>query len=834
MKKIVLMVVAGFLAAQQVQAQAAPQGPQGKAPAQTVPQPPAPRGNAKISGQVVSKEAKEPIAFATIALVDKTTGKTVDGTVTDDKGKFTLSRLAPGQYTLHISFIGFEAKVLENLTLENRSEEQVGQIALDPDTKVLAEVAVEGEKELVEDRVDRLVYNAEKDITNTGGTAGDVLKKVPGLTVDVDGNVALRGSTSVRVLINNKPSAIMASSVAEALQQIPADLIKSVEVITNPSAKYDAEGTAGIINIITKKNTLQGVNGAVNATVGNRVTQLSSNVNYRKGRWGFNTTIGRSWRHNPVESHRETTYQGVAGVDRLSQTMAGRREGVFQLFQMGADVELTKKSSLAAGARVMAADFAYQTTQTSTQYLGQNVVGGNIRDNRNAVDGLNYDLNLDYVKQFAKPGQELSILGLVSRNNRNNENSADVADLDRQLALRELNLNDGFNDEKTLQVDYAHPFKEKQLLELGAKAIWRSVESDYRFSVANPATAPFAQVPGRTDVFSYAQNVGAVYASYEFSWQKKYQVKVGSRYEYTHVYGDFVSTNTKVRQHYGNLVPSLAISRSLKNNQTVKFNYSKRIQRPQLGYLNPYENRADTFNIQVGNPRLNAEVTNSFELGYSTFFKSGTSVNASVYWRQTQNSIQAYTLASPEGVNYTTFGNIGRHASYGVSLFGSTKFLKKGSLSSNVNAFYTNLENQTSELRAANASMMYNANVNASYSFPKGVATQLYGEFQSRRVTLQGKASAYAGYGLAVRKEILQKNGFISVGVDNPFTAALKQKVSFTNPNARQNGTLFLFNRQVKVSASYKFGKATAKNQPKRRRKISNDDAKSDTDTTEQ
>ncbi|MGV3539712.1 MAG: TonB-dependent receptor domain-containing protein [Rufibacter sp.] len=833
MKRIVLLAAAGIVPCLSLQAQG-PATPAAKGPTAPAAIAATPKGNGKIMGVVIDAAAKKPVEFATIALVDKSTGKTVDGTVTDEKGRFQLVRLPEGQYKLLLSFIGFESKTIDNINLDSRSDEHVGTVALVANAKQLQEVAVVGEKDLVEDRVDRLVYNAEKDITNAGGNASEVLKKVPGLTVDLDGNVALRGSNNVRVLINNKPSAIMATSVADALQQIPADMIKSVEVITSPSAKYDAEGTAGIINIVTKKNTLQGVNGTVNATAGNRLTQVNGNVNYRKGRFGLTTTLGRRWGNNPLASVKETDYQGVAGVDHLSQTMNGRREGVFNLFQLGADVELSKKTSLAAGIRAMTADYTYHSAQTSTQYLDQTVTGGNRRDNLTTFSGLNYDLNLDFTTQLAKPGQELSILGLLSRNDRNNDNGAEVFGLDQQLALRELYLNEGFNDEKTIQVDYTHPFKDKQLLEIGAKAIWRSAESDYRFLMARPATAPFEVVPGRTDLFSYEQNVGAVYASYEFKWLSKYQLKLGSRYEYTQVTGDFVSTSTTVKQNYGNFVPSLAISRALKNNQTIKFNYTKRIQRPQLGYLNPYENRSDTFNIQAGNPRLQAEITDSYELGYSTFFKNGVSVTSSFFWRQTDNAIQAYTQATAEGVNYTTYANIGRHASYGTSLFASAKFLKKGSVSGNVTAFYTNLENQTAELRASNASMMYNTNVNASYSFPKGFAAQLYGEFHSRRVTLQGKASAYRGYGLAVRKEILQKNGSISVGVDNPFSPSLKQEITLNTPNARQNSTLTLYNRQVKVSASYKFGKASAKNQPKRRKKISNDDAKSDGDSNEQ
>ncbi|AMM51904.1 hypothetical protein TH61_12935 [Rufibacter sp. DG15C] len=825
MKKLVLLAVSGLLATQQVSAQAPP-----SKPAATVVSPlagsTAPKGNSKIAGVVLDEAGKEPVEFATISLVDKATGKTVDGTISDDKGKFTLTRLAAGQYKLLVSFLGYETKSVEDISLGNKDEVNVGAISLKSDSKVLQEVSVTGEKDLVEDKVDRLVYNAEKDITNAGTSASEVLKKVPGLTVDMDGNVSLRGSSNIRVLINNKPSAMMATSVADALRQIPADLIKSVEVITSPSAKYDAEGTAGIINIITKKNSLQGINGIVNAGYGNRISNMNGTLNYRKGKFGFNGAAGRQWRNNPTESTRETQYKGIEGLDRLTQVMDGKREGLFQLYQFGLDYDLTPKSSISGGIRFQGGEFTYTTTQASTQYLTNGTTLANTRINKSDFDNANYDINLDFTQQLANPGQELSILGLLSRSDRQNFNFADIQNQDRQLVTREQFLNDAYNDEKTLQADYTHPFKNKHLLEMGAKAILRYVESDYQFLLASPADAPFAVVPNRTDIFSYNQNVEAAYATYEFSLNKKYTFKLGSRYEMTQVDGDFASTNTSVKQTYGNFIPSLAISSKLSESQTVKFNYTKRIQRPQLGYLNPFENRTDTFNIQVGNPNLQAEITNAYELGYSTFFKNGISVNASLYLRQTDNSIQAFVVPTAGGVNYTRFGNIGRNASYGMSLFGNARFLKKGSISGNMNVFYVDLESVSAELKAANASMMYSLNLNTSYAFENGFSAQMTGEFNSRRVTLQGKASANAAYSFAVRKEIFKKNGSIGLSVDNPFNERLKQRNSFTTPTVDQNGTNYIYNRQVRVLASYKFGKVTGKPQPKKKKKISNDDAK--------
>jgi hypothetical protein len=255
-----------------------------------------PKGNVKISGTLIDSSTVKSVEYATIALYKLPGNKAVDGAVSDEKGKFSFTKIEAGEYKLQISFIGYQTKTLDKLNFTKGQDFDLGAIKLNPSVKNLDEVTITGTTELIEEKVDRLVYNAEKDISSKGGDATDVLRKVPLLTVDLDGNVSLRGSQNVKVLINNKPSTIMASSVADAMKQIPADQIKTVEVITSPSAKYDAEGSAGIINIITKKNSLQGLNLNVDGGVGNRGSSLMLNGNYRKGKVGF--TLGGFGRGN--------------------------------------------------------------------------------------------------------------------------------------------------------------------------------------------------------------------------------------------------------------------------------------------------------------------------------------------------------------------------------------------------------------------------------------------------------------------------------------------------------------------------------------------------------
>ena len=288
-----------------------------------------PKGTGKISGTILEASTRKPVPFASIALLDPGTGKPVDGTSADEKGQFSIRGIGPGTYSVSISFLGYKTLEKTNVALtEKNNDVQLGTLELAAEATQLKEVTVTGQRALIEERVDRTVYNAENDQTTRGGDATDVLKRVPMLSVDLDGNVSLRGSSNIRVLINNKPSTIAANSVADALKQIPADQIKSVEVITSPSAKYDAEGSGGIINIITKKNALQGATLNVDASAGTRGSNLGLNGSYRKGKMGFSLGgFGRAGYnivgnyHNTQQTNQVLTLQQA---DSRTQMLMGR------------------------------------------------------------------------------------------------------------------------------------------------------------------------------------------------------------------------------------------------------------------------------------------------------------------------------------------------------------------------------------------------------------------------------------------------------------------------------------------------------------------------------
>jgi hypothetical protein len=443
------------------------------------------KGSAKIIGFLLDSTDSKPVEFATLALINSKTNKPVDGTVADGQGKFTLNKVAVGSYKIVVSFIGYESKTVFVSVSEKNDDQDLGVIKLQQSSKMLSEVTVEGQRALIEERVDRTVYNAEKDATNRGGDATDVLKKVPMLSVDLDGNPSLRGSTSVKVLINNKPSTIMAASIADALRQIPADMIKTVEVITSPSARYDAEGSAGIINIVTKKNTLQGLTLSFDSSAGVRGSNLSLNGNFRNKNWGMSLGgFGRS-EYNVNGKFESTQITQSNGLEtRNFQTAETRREGLFGNYQLGFDWDINKFNSITSSMR-----FGLRNGNNWQDGLKQvrNGVVSSIRNTNSLDESANVDINIDYTKTFAKAQREFSILTMYSRNNRANDFYNLI--MNPRSTMSEImssikNENTSYNEEATFQLDYQTPISKNQMLEFGAKGITRNVTSDYQSYIA--------------------------------------------------------------------------------------------------------------------------------------------------------------------------------------------------------------------------------------------------------------------------------------------------------------------------------------------------------------
>ncbi|SEJ42576.1 Outer membrane receptor for ferrienterochelin and colicins [Dyadobacter sp. SG02] len=786
-----------------------------------------PKGNGKITGVLVDSTSKKPVEFAALSLVDTKTNNPIDGTTTDEKGAFTLTKVASGNFKILISFIGYKTKTINNVKIDRKTELNLGSVTLVPDVVQLNEVEVVGMAQMIEEKVDRLVYNAEKDITSKGGDASDVMKKVPMLTVDLDGNVSLRGSSNVRVLINNKPSTIIATSVADALKQIPADMIKSVEVITSPSARYDAEGSAGIINIITKKSTIQGGTLNLDTGIGNRGSNLGLRGNYRVGKMGF--SLGGFGRFNyNMPGKSENLQIGKTSPFSVRQTSDSKNKAAFGSYNLGWDWEIDSKTSLSAGVRYGMRNnkvdqelYTYNTLNDTTKTSFRDV-------NSKDLSGT-WDVNVDYMKTLAKAGQELSISTQYSRNNRTNDYDADVYSLSN-AQLKELlgatgNNNSSHNQESTVQVDYQTPIKENQMLEVGGKGIFRQVVSNYDYY----SSPELGQAQPASNL-NYDQNVAAGYLSYTYTTKSRFTVKAGTRYEYTSIDAQQGEGGDLKLPAYGNLVPSINLSQTFGKGQTIKLAYNRRLQRPGIQFLNPNRNAANPQNITVGNPELKPELTDQLELGTS-FFKNSMYINVSTFARFTNSSIESIRTTSADGVITTTYGNIGSKKNYGANIFGNVTFFKRWQLGGGFDFYYADLSNNSPDpaLQNSNSGFVLSGRFRTSLNIKNGWGLQAGGFMRGRDVQLQGTQAGFRMYDFGIRKDFKNKRGSIGFGMENFLAPSFKMKTSLESKTFTQNNTNYLYNRGFRVNFSYRLGKMTFVEQKTRRRKsVNNDDQKSD------
>ena len=506
----------------------------GQVLAQTTPAP-AVAATGSITGTVLDSVSRQPVAYATVVVLAGA-DKVVSGVAADDQGRFALTRLPAGTFQLRTTYVGYATRtrpVTVGTTATN-----VGTLLLQATTQVLGEAVVIGQKPVVEVRPDRIIYNAEQDVSNAGGTAQDVLRKAPLLAVDGDGNVKMRGSGNFKVLVNNKPSPTLAANLAEALKSIPADQIKSVEVITTPSAKYDGEGTAGIINIVLKKGVDQGVNGRVSVASGNRNTNFNSALNFKKGKVGFTSSASAGAWYNPGNFSRERISYGAGGAtDTLRQSSDNYNRGGWYYGTVGLDYDPAEHHTFSLAGSVNGYG-GYSTQNLLSQETASFPVSLPLytRATKSVFSGLNVEGTGTYTCTFKTARKEWSVLGQYALNNGTfgydfDQYTNSFSPLEQNRAdYRERSRGRTPGREYTFQTDFTQPFGDKRTLEFGAKAILRRTGSVADVDTLYTARqADFAASPRRRTDFDYAQDVQAAYASYSFGVGKKLSVSLGGR-----------------------------------------------------------------------------------------------------------------------------------------------------------------------------------------------------------------------------------------------------------------------------------------------------------------
>ena len=756
----------------------------------------------EITGTVLDKNSQNPVEFATVMIGDNKTKTAITGVTTELDGEFKVETNATDFY-IEISFIGFENKTITEFSIKN-GKVSLGQIYMSENNQELEEVVVRAEKSTTEFRLDKRVFNVGKDLSSTGASALEVLNNVPSVNVDIEGAVSLRGSSGVQILINGKPS-VLASEQGNALGTITADMIDKIEVITNPSAKYDAEGTSGIINIVIKKEERKGINGSVSINTGfpqNHSIGLS--LNRRTEKFNLFSQVGVGYREMPNDSEN-INRDLVNGKTVYSNGTEHRNEKFYNLI-LGSDYHINKNNVL-----TLSGSFAYEVEEQPSliNFKLEDAAGDIInewsRTETTEANNPKYRYELQYKSNLkGHKDHALLISGLgnffgkdQSSKFFNNETVGSEAFADQQTAT---NFKEG---KYTFSLDYTKPFSDKITLETGAQYVINNVSND--FEVRNLINDEWIADASLTNLFEYDQKVLGVYGTGAYEGDK-WGVKLGLRMENTDLKTLLVNTNQDNEINFTNFFPTLHTSYKLTEAFSIQGGYSRRIFRPRLWDLSPFFNIRNTFSIRTGNPDLLPEFTDSYEVS-SIYIAGKTTFSASVYHRYTTDVVERVSTFE-NNVNTTMPMNIGTNRSTGLEI--NVKYSASKKLSFNGDFNY-NYFNRQGELEAT--SFDFNANrwsskITSKIKFPAGIDFEITGQYRSKYQTVQSVVSGNLFADIGLRKKIMKGKGVLNFSVRDLIASRIRESETsqddFYAYSFRQRG------RFITLGFSYGFGKGEA------------------------
>lgn len=774
-----------------------------------------------IKGQVVDSVSNETVPYATIKITAaQNPDKAVKMLACDTDGKFETTLKAPGKYTLAIQSIGMAPTIKPFTLKEGQKQLNLGKIFMHEATQKLGQVTVTAQRPLVKAEIDKITYNIEEDPEAITNNALEMLRKVPMITVDGDDQIQLKGSSNFKVYINGKPSNLMTNNPSEVLKSMPANTIKNIEVITDPGAKYDAEGVGGIINIITK-SALQGYTGTISANADDQGSVGGGGyVSLKAGKFGLTGNYNYNYRRNPY-TDTYTYREDITRDDMKYLTQTGRSKNRFpmQYGYLEASYEIDTLNLLSLSGNL----FNGNSKNTSeTEEIMENSLHEDVyhfkrnSDSKNTYGGS--EVNMDY-QHSTSLKDELLTVSYKFNHSPNNSDYTTILDKILESPLyqprgNEWKKNKAHTNEHTGQVDYTRPLPKGQGIEAGVKYILRQSASKTEQTIDNIPT-----VEPNSD-FKHTQHIYSAYASYNIKW-KKLGFKVGVRAEGTHLQ---VKSDNSFDKDFFNVVPSANLAYQLSMSQNIRLSYNMRIQRPGIWYLNPYVNNQDPLNISYGNPDLEAEKRHNVGLNYSMFSQKF-NLNLSTNYSFVNNGIESYMFRSDDKPNVlqTTYGNIAKNHTIGFFLYGSWNPVDMLRIFVNGGADYQDMKSQR---YGSNSGWTGRVMGGAQYSLPYDFRINLNGGYFSSRITLQGNSSSMYFTSISLNKDFFKKKLTVTLSCRDPFW---KYK-EFTNTSADENFYRKSINnwvgRSFSIRVSYRFGdmKSAIK---KVKRGISNDDVKS-------
>ena len=795
------------------------------------------RSPVTITGTVLDEENNQPLEYATLVLQSVDNPEKVTGGITDINGKFSVEA-SPGRYNARIEYISYKTKELPNQNFTKSTD--LGTIKLALDVAQLNEVELVGERTTVEVRLDKKVYNVGKDLTNSGATISDALDNIPSVTVDVDGAIALRGNGNVRILINGRPSALAGFGSTDALRQLPADAIEKVEVITSPSARYDAEGTAGILNIVLKKEKTRGFNGTINTTVGYPdAFSITPNLNLRTENFNIFTTIGYRYNKGPGNGFFDNTYfNGV--FDRIIEDRDINRNNSGFNANLGIEYFLTEKSSLTLSGFGRLNDGEDVTDNNTTRFIGTTIDSRTLRREVEIEDEKSYQLALNYNNNFNDEGhkltadfqysfdEEIKPIQIVENETFPNNNILDAQNID-QIELQ---------NEVLIQVDYVLPMGEAQF-EAGYRGNFEENDNDFALEQRNPDSGIFEPRPELTNRFVFNQNVNALYTQYGNKYGK-FSFLAGLRLENTQLKGQVTGVDVESLQeilgseidldfnkNYLGLFPTINLIYELAENENISLGYNRRINRPRGFFINPFPSFSSRTNVFQGNPDLDPAFANAYDIGYLKRWDKLT-LTSSVYYQKETNSFERIQEETGElttdgiaiirslPINLSTNERVGGEV--GI-LYNPFKWWR---LNGSFNFFQFNSSGFFNGVDFGAKNTSWFSRFSSKVTLPGKIDWQTNAFYRGPTNNAQTENKGIFSLNLAFSKDILKDNGTIALNVSDLLNS--RKRMSFTQTPTFTSDSEFQWRvRQFNLSFVYRINQ-----QKQRERRQQRDDSGDD------
>ena len=779
-----------------------------------------------VKGVLVDSLSNEGEPYATIRIsLSETPTKPVRLAVTSDNGKFNEKLESPGRYIISFSSVG-KNTVQRDFTLSEQVKAvDLGRILMSEATEMLKGVEVVAQKPLVKAEMDKVTYSMEDDPDAKTNSTLEMLRKVPLVTVDGEENIQVNGSSNFKVHVNGKPNSMMSNNPKEVLKSLPANSVKSIEVITDPGAKYDAEGIGGILNIITiTGSSMQGYTVSLNAGVNNQGYNAGAYGTVQVGK--FTVTGNYSYNHNDSPGYTSSNTREDFTSDTykyLSQQSSGENKGNFNFGSMEGSYEIDTLNLVTFSMQMYGGSYDGQgNSQTKMlNSLREHAYSYNIIS-RSKNQWSSIGANFDYQRSFKKKGEYLTFSYRYNGSPDNSEAYTEYEDIrDYPYDLRNQHYdNDARTDEHTFQLDYTNPISDMHNIDFGAKYIMRNNKSESQYF--KEYDGEYQVDENLTDNFKQTQNILAAYGDYKLKW-KKMGAKVGVRYEHTFMDVEYDKMPEKnFNAGFDDIVPSMMLSYQLGQTKTLRATYNMRISRPGIWYLNPFRNTSNPISISYGNPDLETEKSHSLGLAFSSF-SAKFNVNANFGYSFVNNGIQNYSFMN-NGVMESTYGNIGHTQRTSLSLWMNWNPGSKTRLSVNASGSYVDLKSDEAFLRQSNSGFNGNLFLNAQQTLPWDLRFSLYGGGSTPYISLQGKGSSYSYYGFSLSRSFLkEKRLSVSINTSNLFHKYLTFKNETVTDTFRSWSESKQQQRSFGLNISWRFGELKAQVK-KAARSITNDD----------